>query len=134
MSKSYIQIFFGEDGSRSSHHSDLEDQWLQVDYDEDIGNQNGKSSILPYPFPNTQCIITSIAFCQPLSMHHLWSTFTKVKKENPQLGLNTDHSSLGKSRIHKCLRICKLYKFYRWFCLRICKRLLIRRTVILTVY
>ena len=33
-----------------------------------------------YPFPYTQrIIITSIAFCQPLSMHHLQSTFTKVK-------------------------------------------------------
>ena len=28
--------FFGEDGGRSSHHSHLENQWLQVvDYDED---------------------------------------------------------------------------------------------------
>ena len=71
--------FFGEDGGRSSHHSDLENQWLQVvDYDEDtgIGDQNGQPSTLPYPFPYTQCIIiTSIAFCQPLSMHHLQSTF-----------------------------------------------------------
>ena len=73
---------FGEDGGRSSHHSDLENQWLQVvDYDEDTGDQNGKPSTLPYPFPYTQhIIITSIAFCQPLSMHCLQSTFTKVKK------------------------------------------------------
>ena len=86
--------FFGEDGGRSSHHSDLENQWLQVvDYDEDTGDQNGKPSTLPYPFPYTQhIIITSIAFCQPLSMHHLQSTFTKVKKVNPQLGLNTEDS------------------------------------------
>ena len=86
--------FFGEDGGRSSHHSDLENQWLQVvDYDEDTGDQNGKPSTLPYPFPYTQrIIITSIAFCQPLSMHHLQSTFTKVKKENPQLGSNANHS------------------------------------------
>ena len=87
--------FFGEDGGRSSHHSDLENQWLQVvDYDEDTGDQNGKPSTLPYPFPYTQhIIITSIAFCQSLSMHRLQSTSTKVKKENPQLGSNPDHSS-----------------------------------------
>ena len=30
--------FFGEDGGTSSHHSDLENQWLQVaDYDEESG-------------------------------------------------------------------------------------------------
>ena len=77
--------FFGEDGSRSSHHSDLENQWLQVvDYDEDTGDQNGKPSTLPYPFSYTQrIIITSIAFCQPLSMNSLQSTFTKAKEENP---------------------------------------------------
>ena len=77
---------FGEDGGRSSHHSYLENQWLQVavDYDEDTGDQNGKSSTLPYPFPYTKCIIiTFIAFCQPLSMHRLQSTFTKVKKKSP---------------------------------------------------
>ena len=70
--------FFGEDGGRSSHHSDLENQWLQlVDYDEDTGDQNGKPSTLTYPLLYTQhiIIITSIAFCQPLSMHHLQSTF-----------------------------------------------------------
>ena len=68
---------FGKDGGRSSHRSDLENQWLQVvDYDEDIGNQNRKSSTVPYPFPYTQrIIITSIASYQPLSMHHLQSTF-----------------------------------------------------------
>ena len=82
---------FGEDGGRSSHHS--ENQLQVVDYDEDNGNQNGKPSTLPYTFPYTQhIIITSIAFCKPLSMHHLRSTFTKVKKENPQLGSNPDHS------------------------------------------
>ena len=82
------QDFFGEDGGRSFHHSDLENQWLHVvDYDEDTGDQNGKPSTLPYPFPYTQrIIITSIAFCPPLSMHGLQSTFTKLKKENPQLG------------------------------------------------
>ena len=38
---------FGEDGGRSSHHSDLENQWLQVvDYDEATGDQNGKPSSL----------------------------------------------------------------------------------------
>ena len=71
--------FFGEDVGRSSHHSDFENQWwLQVgDYDEDTVDQNGKPSTLPYPFPNTQCIIiTSIAFCQPLSMHLLQTTFS----------------------------------------------------------
>ena len=85
---------FGEDGGRSSHHSDLENQWLQVvDYDEDTGDQNGKPSTLPYPFPYTQhIIITSIAFCQSLSMHCLQSTSTKVNKENPQLGSNPGHS------------------------------------------
>ena len=42
--------FFGEDGGRSSHHSDLENQWLQVvGYDEDTGDQNGKPSTLPFP-------------------------------------------------------------------------------------
>ena len=61
---------------------------------QDTGDQNGKPSTLPYPFPYTQrIIITSIAFCQPLSMHHLQSTFTKVKKENPQLGSNPDYSA-----------------------------------------
>ena len=85
--------FFGEDGGRSSRHSDMQNQWLQVvDYDEDICDQNGKPSTLPYLFPYTQrIIITSIAFCQPLSMHCLQSTLTKVKKENPQLGSNPDH-------------------------------------------
>ena len=79
--------FFGESGGRRSHHSDLENQWLQVvDYDEDTGNQYGKPSTLPYPFPYTHCIINSIACCQPLSMHCLQSTFTKLKKENSQLG------------------------------------------------
>ena len=60
--------FFGENGGRSSHHSDLECQWLQlVDYDEDTGDQNGKPFFLLYPLPYTQrIIITSIAFCQPL--------------------------------------------------------------------
>ena len=69
--------FFGEDDDRSSHHSDLENQSLQVvDYDEDTGDQNGKQSILLYPSPYTRrIIITSIAFCQPLSMHRLQSTF-----------------------------------------------------------
>ena len=39
--------FFGEDGDRSSHHSHLENQCLQlVDYDEDTGDQNGKPSTL----------------------------------------------------------------------------------------
>ena len=92
--------FFDEDSNRSSHHSDLENQWLQVvDYDEDTGDQNGKPSTLPYPFPYTQrIIITSITFCQPLSMHHLQNTchlqntFIKVKKENPQLGSKVDYS------------------------------------------
>ena len=69
--------FFGEDGGKSPRHSDLENQWLPVvDYDEDIGNQNGKPSTLPYTFPYNQCIIiTSITFCQLLSMHHLQSSF-----------------------------------------------------------
>ena len=64
--------FFGEDGGRSSHYSDLENQLLQVvDYDTDNGHQNCKPSTLTYPFPYTQHIImTSIAFCQPLLMHH----------------------------------------------------------------
>ena len=86
--------FFGEDGGRSSHHSDLENQWLQVvDYDEDTGDQNGKlSTHPPYPFPYTQLIIITSIACQPLSMHHLQKTFTKVKKENPQLGWNVYHS------------------------------------------
>ena len=53
--------------------------------------QSGKPSILPCPFPYIQhTIITSIAFCQPLLMHHLHSTFIKVKKEDPQRELNTD--------------------------------------------
>ena len=44
--------FFVEDGGGSSHHSDLENQWLQeiVDYDEDTGDKNGKPSTLPYSF------------------------------------------------------------------------------------
>ena len=69
-------------------------QKINEDYDEDTGDQNGKPSTLPYPIPYTQrIIITSITFCQPLSMHHLQSTFTKVKKENPQLGSNPDYSA-----------------------------------------
>ena len=78
--------FFGEDGGRNSHHSDLENQLLQVvEYDEDSGDKNGKPSTLPYPFPYTQrIIITSIAFCQPLSMQHLQNNFhlqsTFIKK------------------------------------------------------
>ena len=45
--------FFGEDCGRSSHHSDLKNQLLQVvDYDENTGDQNGKSFTLPYPFPS----------------------------------------------------------------------------------
>ena len=69
--------FLGGNGGRSSHHSDLENQWFHlVDYDKDTGDQNGKPSTLPYPFPYTQhIIITSIAFCQSLSMHHLQSIF-----------------------------------------------------------
>ena len=40
--------FFGEDGGRNSHHSDLENQLLQVvEYDEDSGDKNGKPSTLP---------------------------------------------------------------------------------------
>ena len=68
---------FGEDGGRNSDQSDLENQWFQaVDYDEDTGDQNDKPFTLSYPFPYTQCIIiTSIAFCQLLSMHCLQSTF-----------------------------------------------------------
>ena len=45
---------FGEDGGRSSHHSDLENQLFQVvDCDEDTGNHNGKPSTLHYSFPCT---------------------------------------------------------------------------------
>ena len=39
-------------------------------------------------------IITSIAFCQPLSMHRLQSTFTKEKKVNPKLGSNSNQSGI----------------------------------------
>ena len=72
--------FSGENGGRNSHHFDLENQWLQlVEYDEDTGDQNGKPSTLPYPFPYTQhIIITSIALCQSLSMHHLQNTTSKT--------------------------------------------------------
>ena len=71
--------FFGEDGVRSYHHSDLENQWLPVVGNEkDTGDQNGKPSTLPYPFSYTQrIIITSIVFCQPLLS-------TKVNKEPPR--------------------------------------------------
>ena len=95
--------FFGEDVGRSSHHSDLENQWrlwwrycmaLSVWQIIQSCDQYGKSSTLLYAIPYTQrIIITSIAFCQPLSMHRLQSTFTKVKKENPQLGSNPDQSA-----------------------------------------
>ena len=87
------QDFFGEDGGRSSHHPDLENQWLHVgDCDEDTGDQNGKPSTLLYHLPYTQrIIITSIAFCQPLPMHCLQSTFNKVEKVNRQLDSNVDH-------------------------------------------
>ena len=63
----------GEDGARSTHHSDLENWWLQVvDSDADTGVQNGKPSTLPYPFPYTQSIIiTYKPFWQSLSMHRL---------------------------------------------------------------
>ena len=41
---------FGEDGGRSSHHTDLENQWLQlVDCDEDTGNQNAMANHPLYP-------------------------------------------------------------------------------------
>ena len=51
------QDFFSEDGSKSPHHSDLENQWLpEVHYDEDTGDQNGKPSTLPYPPLYTQYI------------------------------------------------------------------------------
>ena len=64
-----------------------------ADYDQDTGDQNDKPSTLPYPFPYTQgIIITSIAFCELLSMHRLQSTFIKVKKENLELGSNADHT------------------------------------------
>ena len=101
--------FFGEDGGISSHHSDLENQWLQVvDYDKDTGDQNGKPSTLLYPFAYTQCIIiTSIAFCQPWPMHCLQSTFTKVEKENPQLDLNVDLSAI----------VWQSYRYTNWLVL-----------------
>ena len=104
---------FGEDGGRSSHHADLENQWLQVvDYDQDTGDQNGKPSTLPY---TQRIIITSIAFCQPLSMHRLQSTFNKVKKENPYVGLNADHSC-AVWQYYRCtirLAVCRDY-WYLW--------------------
>ena len=60
--------FFGEDGGRSSHYSDLENQWLQVvDYDEDTGDQNGKPSTLPLPFS----LYSAYYHC----FHNLLSTF-----------------------------------------------------------
>ena len=69
---------FGENGGRSSYHSDLKNQWLLVDYGEDIGDQNGKPSTLSYHFPYIQhVIITFIAFCQTLSMHRLQSILLK---------------------------------------------------------
>ena len=81
--------FFGEDGGRSSHHSDLENQWLQVvDYDEDTSNQNGKPSTLPYPFPYPQrIIITLIAFWQPLPMHHPPKRYHQSKERESLTGL-----------------------------------------------
>ena len=49
--KWYVHFFDG-DGGRSSHHSDLEKQRLQVvGYDEDSSNQNGKPFTLPTLFP-----------------------------------------------------------------------------------
>ena len=79
---------FDEDGVRSSHHSDLENQWLQVvDYDEDTSNQNGKPSTLPYPFPYPQhIIITSIAFLQPLTMHCSPKHFHQGKERESPTG------------------------------------------------
>ena len=71
--------FFDEDGGRKEVLITL--TLILLDNDEDTGDQNSKPSTLPYPIAYTQCIIiTYIAFCQPLSMHCLQSTFTKVKK------------------------------------------------------
>ena len=72
---------FGEDDGRNSQHSDNENQkMLVVEYDKDTGDQNGKPSTLPYPFLYTQhIIITSIAFCRPLSMHHPQKHLTPPK-------------------------------------------------------
>ena len=71
--------FFGEDGGKKEVIITLTS--ILLDYDEDTGDQNSKPSTLLYPIAYTQCIIiTYIAFCQPLSMHCLQSTSTKVKK------------------------------------------------------
>ena len=86
--------FFDEDGGRKEVLITL--TLILLDNDEDTGDQNSKPSTLPYPIAYTQCIIiTYIAFCQPLSMHCLQSTFTKVRKENAQLGSTADHNGTG---------------------------------------
>ena len=79
--------FFREDGG-SSHHSGLENMIAGT------GNQNGKPSTLPYPFPY-------IVYYQyfhsllptPININALHPKhFTKLKKENLQLGSNAYHS------------------------------------------
>ena len=74
--KWYIQIFWWKMVVKVLI-TDLENQWLSVvHYNEDTGHKNSKPSTLPYLSTYThRIIITSIAFCQPLSMHHLHSTF-----------------------------------------------------------
>ena len=57
-----------------------------VDYDEDIGNQNDKPSILPFPL-SQPLIITSIAFWQHLLMHRLQNSFTNIKEKQFSAGL-----------------------------------------------
>ena len=67
----------------------LENEWLQVGaYDEDIGDQNGKPSTLPFPLSQS-IIITSIAFWQPQPMQRLQNTVQRtLKKNKTQLGSN----------------------------------------------
>ena len=54
-------------------------------------------------------------FCQPLPMHRLQSTFTKVKTESPQQGLNAIHSStLWQSNQYANRLVVTMDSWYLW--------------------
>ena len=89
--------FFGEDGGKGYHHSDLENQWLLVlGYDKDTSDQNGKPSTLPYwPFLLYSAyyyyfysLLPTLIDARPQKYFQL-----KVDKKNHHLGSNVYHSS-----------------------------------------
>ena len=78
--------FFDEDGGRSFHH------WLRKSMI--VGSRSEWRTIHSTPlFPLYSTYYRYFYSLLPtLSMHCLQSTFTEVKKDNPQLGSNADHS------------------------------------------